>query len=31
VPSVECGADGPRVCTGYPAWALRWSEIRDRG
>jgi putative spermidine/putrescine transport system substrate-binding protein len=31
VPSVECGDDRGRECAGYPAWLLRWSEIRDRG
>ena len=31
VPSVDCGDERGRACTGASAWALRWSEIRDRG
>ena len=30
VPSVACGDDRGRACAGYPAWLLRWGEIRDR-
>lgn len=29
VPSVDCGDARGRSCTGYPAWASRWDQVRD--
>ena len=29
MPTVECGDDRGRACTGYPAWRLRWRSVRD--
>ncbi|HEX6231334.1 MAG TPA: extracellular solute-binding protein [Actinomycetota bacterium] len=29
MPTVECGDDRGRACTGYEAWRLRWRSIRD--
>jgi putative spermidine/putrescine transport system substrate-binding protein len=29
MPTVECGDERGRACTGLPAWRLRWRSIRD--
>jgi putative spermidine/putrescine transport system substrate-binding protein len=28
-PTVACGDERGRECTGYPAWQLRWRSVRD--
>jgi putative spermidine/putrescine transport system substrate-binding protein len=29
MPTVECGDDRGRACTGLPAWRLHWRSVRD--
>jgi putative spermidine/putrescine transport system substrate-binding protein len=29
MPTVECGDARGRICTGLPAWRLRWSSVRE--